>query len=218
MKNVHAEGCHRRFSFPILCTVLIWALTSTAMAGGQGCECDGHSIGLHISSSGRGSGSLVCLRVRHRPSLGPKLGRGRGRQANHSVCASQRQRHGAGDAARAGRRTGPRQYPGSHCQRDTLDVGSLTQKSSVGSKAPAVLPSSAPTLRHAWPPLLPLARAVALPLPLPLRLPDANPVAAVRGLRCAVGPHRLAARARGAVDKAQRQRQRGHCGDGPGEP
>jgi hypothetical protein len=130
-------------------------------------------------------------------------------------------RHGAGDAARAGRRTGPRQYPGSHCQRDTLD-GSLTQKSSVGSKAPAVLPSSAPTLRHAWPPLLPLARAVALPLPLPLRLrlTDANPVAAVRGLRCAVGPHRLAARARGAVDKAQlqRQRQRGLCGDGPGEP
>lgn len=132
-------------------TVLVWALTSTAMAGGQGCECDGHSIGLHISSSGRGSGSLVCLRVRHRPSLGPKLGRGRGRQANHSVCASQRQRHGAGDAARAGRRTGPRQYPGSHCQRDTLDVGSLTQKSSVGSKAPAVLPSSAPTLRHGLP-------------------------------------------------------------------
>lgn len=121
------------------------------MAGGQGCECDGHSIGLDIS--GRGSGSLDCLRVRHRPSseLGSKA-RARAQaagQPNHSVCGSQR--HGAGDAARAVRRTGPRQYPGSHCQRDTLDVGSLTQKSSVGSKAPAVLPSSAPTLRHGLP-------------------------------------------------------------------
>lgn len=43
-------------------------------------------------------------------------------------------RQAAGDSDAGAGTAGPGQYPGSHCQADTLALGSLTQKSSVGRK------------------------------------------------------------------------------------